>query len=147
MTLYIPVGIPGSGKTHLGSLWFSTEIVCPDEIREWLTDDMSDQRCNSLVFDIAHKVVEARMRRGLDVYFDATNLNPDLWPNADFGQSRVFILMDTPIDVCYERNNLRDRVVPQEAMDRMRDRFLHLRDGKPAARLSNWVLSSEFRRD
>lgn len=126
MTLYVPVGIPGSGKSTLGKYWFkSSEIVSPDTFREMLTDNVMDQSANATVFDLAHKVTEYRLRRGRDVYFDATNLDPGKWPDPQ-GHELICIVMETSIRECYQRNLARERMVPVHAMEKMAAAFLRL---------------------
>lgn len=142
--LYLPIGIPGSGKSTLVRQHFSkSEIVCPDEIREWLTDDVNDQTENNLVFEIVHNVVYKRLALGLDVVVDATNLEPKFWPD-DLGQGTTLILMSTTIDQCHEWNESRERVVPLHAMQRMAGLFLKLWWG--LQHRGNVVMSHDFHR-
>lgn len=146
MTLYIPVGIPGSGKSTLGKYWFkSSEIVSPDTFREMLTDSVMDQSANATVFELAHKVTEYRLRRGRDVYFDATNLDPGKWPDPQ-GHELVCIFMSTTVAECCKRNAARDRVVPAYAMDKMANAWRGLLDSKQDA-ADYAVLSMNFNRN
>lgn len=132
--LYIPVAPPASGKTfyaqHLVSsgLLAETAIVSPDEYRAALTDDMSNQSATRLVFEIVDRVVEERLRRGLDVYMDATNLllGPleALMRTGQKHNAEITVLtFDVDEDVVRHRNATRARTVPDQAMDRMFNRL------------------------
>lgn len=139
--LFLPVGMPACGKSWLGGLYFApNEIVCPDDIREWMTDDANDQTCNREVFQVVNKIVEQRMVRGLDTYLDATNLKPSLWPDYE---DRLFIMFDTLPHICYDRNAARDRVVPDHAMKRMEQAYLNLLNIPPEP----WVWMQDFDRE
>jgi predicted kinase len=57
-------------------------------------------------------------------YMDATHLTPrERRPYAKMGQtygcSVEAIFFDVPLEVCRDRNRRRDRVVPDDALDRM----------------------------
>ena len=76
--LIVMCGAPGSGKSTVAEAVaedFGFVIVCPDDIREELFGDASDQSQGWRVFQIAYE----RMRDGLltddvsGVIFDATN--------------------------------------------------------------------------
>lgn len=131
MTLYIPIGPPGCGKTtHAGWVFESrghsvaqmlrTGYVCPDEYREILTEDRADQTENRLVFEICHKIAQKRCERGLDVYFDATNLTMEaLSPLKTMqGDKHIFLWRPNP-EVYSRRNKNRTHVVPDVPMERM----------------------------
>lgn len=50
--IYIPIGVPGCGKSTFGSQLVEDgaitpdSIVCPDSFRELLTGDRANQKCN-----------------------------------------------------------------------------------------------------
>jgi predicted kinase len=77
------IGIPGSGK----STWLkdqhpdSKNVVCPDEIRHWLLNDISDQSQNSTVWNIAIYTLIWNIRKNNPVILDATNVNTVLRMN------------------------------------------------------------------
>ena len=57
-------------------------------------------------------------------YVDATNLSPHdrrgwIKMAHDFGYEVQAVFFDVPTEVCMERNQRRNRVVPQEVMERM----------------------------
>src|ERR1700755_2867419 len=73
--LYIPVGIPGCGKSYFGKVFFPSILkVSTDEIRERLTGDENDQSRNKDVFAAFHEEVRSALFLNKDVYADATNL-------------------------------------------------------------------------
>lgn len=110
-TLFIPVGISGSGKSRLKrSLKTPKTSVCPDDIRKELTGNISDQSRNNDVFRIALGRAASALERGENVYFDATNLRRDLvdrlisiaeQKNANV---QILVLMDSEdIELCRAR--------------------------------------------
>lgn len=131
MTLFLPVAPPAAGKSYLAGVLAldnhiqKRAIVSTDHLRETLTGSITDQTANSEVWDIAKRIAYGRLRRGLNVFFDATNLNPD-WYSTMLSLAKerdhrvLFILFDTPYDICRARNNARGLdAVPDVAMDRM----------------------------
>lgn len=78
------IGIPGSGKSSYLRLLRKTEkfsCVCPDEIRLWLTGDISNQTENDVVWKIATYTTIRELESGLKVVLDATNVNTKLRRN------------------------------------------------------------------
>lgn len=81
--LLVLVGIPGSGKTtyvhRLRVRCPALRVVSPDAIREQLSPGYAHGRVDvrhiddRRVFRIAYAAVDAALRRGEDVAFDATN--------------------------------------------------------------------------
>ena len=136
-TLYLPVAVPGSGKSWkaqslvLDGSIEETAIVSPDEYRERLTDNRADQECNGIVFNIVDKIVNYRMRRHLDIYLDATNLTAKprtelLTAALEYEYDVVVLQWDLEEEEIRERNRNRKYAVPEDAMDRM---FARLKNG------------------
>lgn len=76
MTVYIPVGISGAGKSTYYTKNFSKiKNICLDDIRKKLTGDISDQSMNIDVFEQAYNTLANYAFKGKDVYFSATNLS------------------------------------------------------------------------
>ena len=120
----LAIGLPGSGK----SSWFKRHNVVPlssDMVRSLLFDDVREQRFQDLVFSNLRSMLKARLiaKRPMN-YVDATNLTPQErqhWVKLakDYGYEVHAVFFDVPLDVCIERHNRRDRVVPEDIMRRM----------------------------
>ena len=120
----LAIGLPGSGK----STWFKRKDVVPlssDMLRAMLFDDVTQQRFQDLVFSTLRSLLRARMIAGMPTnYVDATNLSPHerrSWIKMahDFGYEVQAVFFDVPVEVCLERNRRRERVVPEDVMQRM----------------------------
>jgi predicted kinase len=120
----LAIGLPGSGK----SSWFKRHSITPlssDLLRALLFDDPTEQRFQDLIFSNLRSMLKARLiaRRPLN-YVDATNLSPHErhgWIKLakDYGYEVQAVFFDVPVEVCLERNQRRDRVVPEDVMRRM----------------------------
>ena len=133
MTLYIPVGIPGSGKSYLAQqmveagLLADDAIISPDYFRLLLTGDMSNQDVNRKVFSIVDDIILSRMKYNQDVYVDATNLQMSSihkYVGISPPEMPIVIMPSTTENsVSRQRNAQRERVVPDKAMDKMEARY------------------------
>ena len=120
----LAIGLPGSGK----SSWFKRHNITPlssDMLRALLFDDPTEQRFQDLIFSNLRSMLKARLiaRRPMN-YVDATNLTPherNGWIKLakDYGYEVQAVFFDVPIEVCLERNQRRERKVPEDAMRRM----------------------------
>ena len=120
----LAIGLPGSGK----SSWFKRHNVVPlssDMVRSLLFDDVREQRFQDLVFSNLRSMLKARLiaKRPMN-YVDATNLTPQErqhWVKLakDYGYEVHAVFFDVPLEVCVERHQRRDRVVPEDIMRRM----------------------------
>jgi len=120
----LAIGLPGSGK----SSWFKRHNITPlssDLLRALLFDDPTEQRFQDLVFSNLRSMLKARLiaRRPMN-YVDATNLSPherNGWIKLakDYGYEVQAVFFDVPVEVCIERNQRRERKVPEDAMRRM----------------------------
>jgi predicted kinase len=120
----LAIGLPGSGK----SSWFKRHKVIPlssDMVRSLLFDDVREQRFQDLVFSNLRSMLKARLiaKRPMN-YVDATNLTPQErqhWIKLakDYQYEVHAIFFDVPLDICLERHQRRDRVVPEGVMRRM----------------------------
>ncbi|HXS98879.1 MAG TPA: AAA family ATPase [Candidatus Limnocylindrales bacterium] len=129
MRIVVLVGLPGSGKStfleRLGAVGLSS-----DSIRLLLADDATIQTIHDRVFQALRYLLRQRLALGRPVtYIDATNLRPEeRRPYIGIGRSygcRVdAVFFDVPLAVCRERNALRSRVVPDEAMLAMAERLV-----------------------
>lgn len=120
----LAIGLPGSGK----STWFKRHNLTPlssDMVRSLLFDDVREQRFQDLVFSNLRSMLKARLiaRRPTN-YVDATNLTPQErqhWIKLakDYNYEVHAVFFDVPLEVCVERHQRRDRVVPEDVMRRM----------------------------
>jgi predicted kinase len=120
----LAIGLPGSGK----SSWFKRHSVVPlssDMVRSLLFDDVREQRFQDLVFSNLRSMLKARLiaKRPMN-YVDATNLTPQErqhWIKLakDYQYEVHAVFFDVPLDVCLERHQRRDPVVPEDVMRRM----------------------------
>jgi predicted kinase len=120
----LAIGLPGSGK----SSWFKRHDVVPlssDMVRSLLFDDVREQRFQDLVFSNLRSMLKARLiaKRPMN-YVDATNLTPQErqhWIKLakDYRYEVQAVFFDVPLEVCLERHQRRDRVVPEDVMRRM----------------------------
>jgi len=120
----LAIGLPGSGK----SSWFKRHNLIPlssDMVRSLLFDDVREQRFQDLVFSNLRSMLKARLiaKRTMN-YVDATNLTPQErqhWIKLakDYGYEVHAVFFDVPLEVCIDRHQRRDRVVPEDVMRRM----------------------------
>lgn len=126
--LIMGVGIPGSGKTTVLrniAKKHDYSYICPDDIRMELTGDAANQTKNKEVWGEAYRRLEAYLKEGRTVIFDATfsnniSRNTCLSLARKSGASKVQgLYVDTPLEIAKERNAGRDRVVPEFVLERM----------------------------
>lgn len=126
--LFMMVGLPGSGKSTFTSNLATMNCVIhsSDKIRKELLGDVNDQSKQTDVFAELHRRVYRDLNAGKDVIYDATNLNykrrmqflQELRRRVDEVWA-VCIIIPTPYQECLRRNANRDRVVPDEVIERM----------------------------
>lgn len=126
--IMVTVGLPGSGKsTYLERL--GVQAISSDWIRHILADDITDQSIHVRVFSTMRYLLRHRIAIGRPVsYVDATHLaveerKPYFQIGQAYGCDVEALFFDVPIEVCRQRNRLRQRVVPEEAMDVMAARL------------------------
>ncbi|HTK94624.1 MAG TPA: ATP-binding protein [Terriglobales bacterium] len=120
----LTIGLPGSGK----STWYKRRGITPlssDLLRTILFDNITEQRYQHLVFSTLRSLLRARLIAKMPWnYVDATNLSPHerkQWIKMakGFGYEVQAVFFDVPVEVCMDRNRRRERVVPDEVMQRM----------------------------
>lgn len=121
-TLYVMIGIPGSGKSTFVKEHPEMNVVCPDEIRQELFGDAENQEQGRKVFQIAFNRARKLLDAGQDVIFDSTNVRRKY--RKDYFKkfpdvSKVAVFVNTSIDECKRRNAGRDRKVSDAVIDRM----------------------------
>jgi protein phosphatase len=118
-SLVFMIGVSGSGKSTFCKKYFKDhEVVCPDEYRLKLTNDMSNQDWNASAFEICNIICDTRMRLGLLTAIDATNTSISGQKSfynsaASWARPTVAIVHDIPLEIAIERNNSRSRKVPE----------------------------------
>lgn len=120
------VGLPGSGKSTYIKKYFNQNlrVHSSDNIREELSGDVNNQDINKKVFELLHKRVREDLKNGISCVYDATNIS---WKKRKaFLESLKGIkciktchVIATPYEVCLEQNRQRDRVVPEDVIERM----------------------------
>ena len=129
------VGLPASGK----STWLQRNMfpsLSSDDIRRLLRDDPADQTINRAVFATLRSLLRKRLELGAAVTcIDATNLTPRerrpyIKIAEGYGARAEALLFDTPLAICKARNATRERVVPDDIMDRMACRLVEPTPGE-----------------
>jgi predicted kinase len=125
----LAVGLPGSGK----SKYFrdaGVNAISSDAIRLQLIDDEQDQSIHPQVFATMRYLLDQRLllRRPV-TYIDATNLTRRdrrafLDVARKHGAAAEAIFFDIPLAICKARNAMRERVVPDYALDAMAARLI-----------------------
>ncbi|HLH38501.1 MAG TPA: ATP-binding protein, partial [Bryobacteraceae bacterium] len=125
--IVVLVGLPGSGKSTYAKNFGAT--LSSDEIRRLLADDPADQTIHSRVFATLRYLLNQRIKLRRPVtYIDATNLTrrerkPYLKLAKRHDCEIEAIFFDAPPEVCRFRNRQRERVVPEEVIEKMARRL------------------------
>lgn len=126
-TFIMMVGLPGSGKSTYAQYLarsFNTKIISSDAIRQECFGNEEFQGENKAVFEILHARVTGALSHGENVIYDATNINYKkrmafLQQIKSIDCFKICYFMATPYETCLKQNKLRERVVPEEAIERM----------------------------
>jgi len=127
-TIYIPVGISGSGKsTYIKNHFPDYIVVSPDKIREEMFGDISDNSDQNTVWEETKIRMKAKLVRYGKVVLDATNVNK--WLRIEFMSAfknvrKEAILFDVAVEEAIRRvnadieNNVNRSKVPEEVIRR-----------------------------
>ena len=124
------IGIAASGKSTFASRHFApTEVLSSDALRAMITDDSSHQGATDDAFDLLHRILAMRLRRGRLTVVDATNVED--WARAELvdlarrhRRPAVALVLDLPLAVALERNTTRAAPRPPPAALRRQHRLL-----------------------
>lgn len=139
--VYFMVGIPGSGKSTLaqtldGIVVSSDEIrkeffgskdpdKCTDLLKRWVEQypEAKTMSVNSFVFKVMNERTCKLLQEGNNVVYDATNTTvsyrKETVQKLHSKATVIACYMDTPLNVCLQRNRMRERVVPDQVLYRM----------------------------
>lgn len=130
--LIMLIGLPASGKTSFTKTLQllhkkdDIEIISSDAIRKELFGSEEEQKYNDKVFEEVYKRARFSIQHKKITVIDATNLNRKrrinfikVMPKCEV-EAVVFAI---PFEVCCERNESRERVVPMSVMERMYKSF------------------------
>ena len=129
--LILLIGIAASGKSTFARRHFTqTEILSSDALRAMVTDDPTAQNATEDAFDLLHRILAMRLRRGRLTVVDATNVEE--WARAQLvavarrhRRPAVAIVLDLPLAVALERNATRSAPRPPPAALRRQLRWLN----------------------
>ncbi len=123
--VYMLIGLPGSGK----STWAAKKglsIFSSDSLREELSGSARDQDTipPQKIFEVLDERLEGCLQKGQDVIYDALNTEPQhrrprlkKW-NERYKAEIIGVLFTAPTEVAKARNKHRDRVVPDEVIEK-----------------------------
>lgn len=129
-SLILLIGIAASGKSTFARRHFApTEILSSDALRAMITDDPTAQGATEDAFDLLHRILAMRLRRGRLTVVDATNVED--WAREQLvtvarrhRRPSVAIVLNVPIAVALERNASRPAPRPPPGALRRQQRWL-----------------------
>lgn len=129
-TIYLMVGIPGSGK----STWanehkyiYNYKVFSSDNYRKIILGDESNQDKGNLIFDtMCHDAAEELTHGNicLDcVNADRKTRNSLIHRFRNIEHDTVAVFMNTPLETCLQRNLDRNRHVPEDVIVKFYDKL------------------------
>ena len=128
-TIYTLCGIPGSGKSYYSTKLkdqYNAVYLSSDEIRENIYGNADIQANPARVFMMMDSMAFEALENGHDVIYDSTMVKKKDRINfiKKFKEyNLVLIIIDTPLEICIERNQSRDRHVPVEVIKKLYNRL------------------------
>ncbi len=138
-TLFLVCGCSGAGKSTFAMDFcrenregYSSAFMIrinPDEIRGIIGKNEGDQSVNGRVFESARVMAEILLKRGQSTLLDATNLS--VKTRAEFikiakkcNARVVAYVFQRDLETCKKQNQLRERKVPDEVIERQFKSFV-----------------------
>ena len=117
-TLYVMCGIPGSGKSTL-----SKRIADDYDVTRFSLDEMGYVRQFKLIPHIV-EVLKRRESVVADSLYTKTQWRTELLEAVkDIECKRVLVYMNTPLDVCIQRNRGRKKPLPDFVVEHQFEQF------------------------
>ena len=128
--LVLLIGVAASGKSTFARAHFApTEVLSSDALRALIADDPAAQGATDDAFDLLHRILAMRLRRGRLTVVDATNVED--WARRELlaisrlhRRPAVAIILDVPLPVALERNAARPSPRPPPSAIRRQHRWL-----------------------
>lgn len=135
-TLYVLVGVPGSGKSttvkKLQSSNPDTVVVCPDEYRKKLGGTYNYFKQDKSIWgNLCPTDVNDALSKGKNVIFDATNVSEkrrkSILQWAKVPTKKIAVVADVDVATAKKQNKMRDpdKVVPDHVIDNMAKSFTY----------------------
>jgi predicted kinase len=135
--LEICIGIAGCGKTTHATKQVqevpNTVKFSRDDFRFMVKDEpFCENKIEKVITDCLEFAIGNALSVGLNVVVHNTHLSEKYIKAYDkfrdkYGVEIVYSVFDTPYEICLERNNARERVVPEEVMYKMKNQFKELK--------------------
>lgn len=125
------IGPSGAGKSTLAQELANEdhEIISSDQFRELLSGDVAEQSVTGIVFQLIYDVINVRSNYQCRTILDATNLKrrnrKAYYGPVSEGIPSYAILVEAGEQTCKDRQNLRDRQVPEHVIERHHNTFKH----------------------
>ena len=129
--LIILVGIPGSGKSTYANKYLrkkNTLVLSSDSIRKQVFGDANAQYNNKLIFSILFKRARSKLKQGLNVVIDATNISSSIRKEtlsyfADLDLQKIATVFNAPIEVCISRDKNRTRSAGEQVVLKLAGKY------------------------
>ena len=130
-------GVPGSGKSTSAKEYVALgyKKVGKDELRHMINGYSLDNSDENMIHSIQSSIIKTFMKNGKNIVIDNTHCKQSyvndieklvsvqqLWMNVegiDYEYKVRQIVFDVPLQVCIDRNALRENPVPEEVIRKM----------------------------